>query len=497
MNWDSIDAKVQASKETDLRIITELTQKVNLGDVAAVNKLADIYYKGVLTSTDYEKAVELWGNAAGHGSAYAKMRLGDCYFYGEGKPENEATAISIYTEVLKGDSTLSECICQLGRIHSHGWGVTTDVPKGMNLLEQAWANGFARAATEIAILYQGMERTYDNVISMLKWYQRAAEAGDDKGAYRLGVMYLNGDYGLEESPSMAFKLLMGARTWTSALAYLLTSKCFDVGSDEDVETVYIEARKRADYGNAEIQGEFGYAYQKGTALPQDATLSEEWYHRAIENKHGISAFRLGSAYTFGWDGYSVDYGLAEKYLTIGAELGVTEAMSSLADLYDDHGYSIPDPEVALNSSELAIKWYIEAANNGNMLCALRVGIRLGQKDRFKEACIYYEMAAKSGEKFAYMPLVQCYFDLLNKEGVSVDAKKARKYLSLAIEADDVGAKFGAADYYVGLMYENGISYPVDLAEAVKHYTIAAQKGHSKSKELLPHFKKGLFGWKKV
>jgi TPR repeat protein len=78
-----------------------------------------------------------------------------------------------------------------------------------------------------------------------KWYSKAADQGDSKSQYRLGLM---------------FAFWQGPRTDNAEMA-----KWF---------------RLAADQGDADAQGELGLLYESGHGVPQDYVLAHKWLNLA-------------------------------------------------------------------------------------------------------------------------------------------------------------------------------------------------------------------------
>ncbi len=475
--------------------IQVLVPSASADDLNAICSLAQLVYDGEYAFCDYKIAADLWEYASKRGNANALMKLADCFFMGYGRPEDEAKAFSLFSQVYNAHPDMLHALCQIGRMYVHAWGVQKDVSKGLDILNKAWKAGHPRAATEIGCTYlYNLDRTVENVVTAIKWFQRASDMGDPKGCYQLGSIYLNGDYGAQKNNSLAFNLLMKGRHYSDALSLLLTSECCEVGTKEDVESIAEEAIRRAKYGDASLQSDVGYAYAKGKSLPHDVEQAEKWYSLAVNNGNAHAAFRLGSSYLYGFDGFEKNIEKALKYLSYAAEHGQTYAMSTLGDLYDDlydHDYyDIPYNE----ARELALRWWSVAADAGDGGCASRAASRYESNGQLELALKYYRIAADDDYSSCFMPLARMY---LYGRGCKPDYKAALEYFSKAI-LDSAGMFYkGEVEFHYGEMYENGWGYPQDYEQAVKHYSAAAEAGYSEAKEALSHFKKGLFGWKKI
>lgn len=485
----------QSSQYSNNPSIQSLVSSAKNDDLSAICELAHLVYEGEDASRDYTIAADLWEYAAQKGNYTALLGLADCYFTGNGRPEDEARAFKMFSQVYNDHPEMLHALCQIGRMYVHAWGVPRDITKGLEVLNRAWKAGHSRAATEIGCTYlYNLERTVENVVTAIKWFQRASDMGDPKGCYQLGSIYFNGDYGAQKSNSLAFNLLMKGRHYSDALSLLLTSECCEVGTKEDVNSVVEEAIRRAQYGDADLQSDVGYAYAKGKSLPHDVAQAELWYRLAVKNGNAHAAFRLGSSYLYGFDGFEKNIKNALEYLTYAAEHGQAYAMSTLGDLYDDlydHDfYEIPYSD----AKELALHWWSAAADAGESGCASKAASQYERDGKLDLALKYYLIAAKEEYTSCYMPIARMY---LYGRGCKPDYKAAVEYFSKAV-MDSAGAFYkGEVEFHYGEMYENGWGYPQDYDQAVKHYSAAAEAGYAEAKDALSHFKKGFFGWKKI
>lgn len=469
----------------------------SLGNLKATIFLGTVYSDCVYVKPDVDKAYKLFKYAADKGSTDGLREIGTLYFLGKYFSEDNQKAIEIYSEVLRLNPKDEIAKCQIGRMYGFGWGVNKDITKGIALLQEAWNMGSARAATEIGALYENhLERNVENIKQALKWYQRGAEGWDEKGCYNLGLIYHNGDYGVLKSEKMAHDLLIRGKAFSDALALLISTKGCGLSSDEEYKLLFNEALRRANYGDLDIQSELGYTYAQGKHIERDVEKSIYWYEEAIKGGHCFSAFRLGSNYRFGLDGFPEDKSKAVHYLTMAAEWGHLSSMKSLADLLDDDDYYEMSYE---EKRKKAMYWYEQAAENGDEWAALTCGRRYENGycscDVNQEKAIkYYSISAGKGLDDAYLPLAKLY---LFSEGYK-NFDLALKFIRLAAQKEAIpDYEMGQIQYCIGVMYRDGSGMPSNLEDAYNHFSLGASKGNDDCKEALTHIRKGLFGWKLV
>ena len=151
------------------------------------------------------------------------------------------------------------------------------------LIEAGVSEAKAKAAAEAIPVKEQMATKQD--IAFLK-EEIAAEKGDAKAQYSLGVMY---DLGLgvsEDAPSEAVK-------WF---------------------------RKAAEQGNAEAQVALGHRFREGRGVEKDDREAAKWYRKAAEQGDASSQARLGGMYCRG-EGVPKDFVKAYAWLNLAAAQG--------------------------------------------------------------------------------------------------------------------------------------------------------------------------------
>lgn len=474
--------------------IRQLESDAMAGNLEATYLLGKVYYDGVYYPPNSNKVLGLWEKGAQNGSIDCLRALGDCHFFGFGYEESNEKAMEIYNEVLRKSPNDHQALCQIGRMHGHGWGVTKNISYAIALLEDAWKKGSGRAVTEIGLLYMfDMEKNVENIKEAIKWYQRGAEHGDAKGCYRMGLLYKWGDYGLPESPKMAYQFLFRAKELSDALSLLITSEGCGVASPADMKMLFEEAERRANFGDGELQEALGQAYVRGLGVAVNKELASKWYLRAIENGNTFAEYQYGMKFALGMDGFEKDIQQAYKYLSHAAQAGQSYAMKPLAELLDDE--YIPGLSMEDRNSQM-IYWFERAVENGEEWAAVTLGRKYEngytpvQVDVAK-AINYYQIAADHDIDMVYLSLGKLYMI----PGPTANYKMAHRYLSLAQEKATLDFQIAEIELCYGKMNKDGLGIPKNLEEAHKHFTIAAAKGNADAIEELKHIKKGLFGWK--
>jgi len=239
--------------------------------------------------------------------------------------------------------------------------------------------------------------------------QQAANSGEARAQYDLGIHYLKGD-GVEKDSKSAIKWLKksAGQDFVSAQYKLglLYREGRKVGTDMDQAIEYF--MMAADHGNASAQYMLGDIYQQGDGVEKDLEEAREWFelaagHKfqkaqnalrllakteentaaslAISPKGKIekvkkkpdsqpvdetpqSAYELGMKYLRG-AGVSRSYKTAAKWFSQAAEQGHAESQYQLGEL-------LKKGRGAKRNKKLANKWYRAAAKQGHIKAKKRL-----------------------------------------------------------------------------------------------------------------------------
>ena len=117
--------------------IQQLENDSATGNLEATYLLGKVYFDEIYAAPDADRFIPLWEKGASANNDCLRS-LGDCYFFGSGYPESNEKAIEIYNEVIRRNPNDHWALCQIGRMHGHGWGFPTNIPYSITLLEDAW-----------------------------------------------------------------------------------------------------------------------------------------------------------------------------------------------------------------------------------------------------------------------------------------------------------------------------------------------------------------------
>lgn len=206
--------------------------------------------------------------------------------------------------------------------------------------EKAWVTrlsaeaGDADAMTFLGVMYlRGREGLPEDAAQAMAWFEKAAGAGDNRGAYNLGICHKAGVAG-EPNPAEAY-------TW------------------------FLAAAER---GMADAQEEIGFAHMLGRGAPRDLDAAEAWFAKAANQGSANAAMQVGNVISVRAQetGDSGRMAEAVDWFRKAAEAGETSAQYNLAVLYNN-GDDVPEDFTE------AGYWYERAARNGSAPAQFRLG----------------------------------------------------------------------------------------------------------------------------
>ncbi|KAI8809481.1 hypothetical protein BJ742DRAFT_225661 [Cladochytrium replicatum] len=222
----------------------------------------------------------------------------------------------------------------------------------------AAAGGDAEAQLLVGWAYQngvgGVER--DKGLAAM-WYGKAAELGNPKGMFNIGICYANG-FGVNQNYALAIEWYAKAAEMGHTDALLTLGWSYENGSGVDVDpdkAVYYY-KKAAESGNGTAQFNLAVCYEEGFGVEEDPVKAMYWYERAAEQGDSGAAFLLGVAYENGM-GVDRDPARAIFWYEKAAEAGDAGAMFILGVAYES-GFGVEA------DSQRAFMWFKRAAENG-------------------------------------------------------------------------------------------------------------------------------------
>lgn len=159
-----------------------------------------IYFKGLSTPIDNQKAVEYFEESAELGNQYAKRLLALEYISGKNLEQNIGKGISLLTECADGGDAFS-CY-KLGNLYLQGEIVIQDLNKAEKYLLSVEDNEFTQYA--LGRLYLQKEKY--NIQKAISYFEKSADK-NMWASYQLGILYFFGADGLEKNNEKAMQFL--------------------------------------------------------------------------------------------------------------------------------------------------------------------------------------------------------------------------------------------------------------------------------------------------
>ena len=323
----------------------------------------------------------------------------------------------------------------------------------------------------------------------VKRLEDAAKSGDAKAALQLATMY-NFGIGVSANGDTANALYIKAAELGSAEAmYILGIRCRAESNQRASECTRL-LEKAANPGNARAMYLLAATLKSGPAADTtiSATIADEFVkgldaeqqaaarlnRQAADLGHARAAFDLGSAYLRG-EGVEKNPAEAVAYFRKAAALGHVPAMRRLAELYrSGEGAVAPD-------AGQAVQFYQKAASlgDGEAIIELALMYRHGQyglaKDSAQALRLFRSAASLPRTAWGYeyaagTALAELASMYANGEGVTKDIAEA---IQLCREGADLGN--AAALYELSGMYERGEGVERNVEHAAKLVVMALDK----------------------
>lgn len=254
-----------------------------LGNGEAMDRLGQMYEKGLFVDKDLEQAEDWYYQGANKGSGEAIIHLGDLY----SSEERYDLAFRYYTNVpfLKKD----EVAYKIGEFYRLGKGVDKDLDQAIKYLTKASENvddrdGNSRYHLALAYKEKDMEKeAYDA-------FKEAAGQGHVESMRQIGLMFENGFIGAPDLYS-AYFYYQKAKDH----GYEKVDQDYDRIIEKMVTSDVAEERilSKAIKGNPESQYELGKLYENGIHFLENEDKAWQWYEKAAEGHDGKALIKLG------------------------------------------------------------------------------------------------------------------------------------------------------------------------------------------------------------
>jgi len=178
------------------------------------------------------------------------------------------------------------------------------------------------------------------LLAPILMYRRAAEMGDPKGMYKLGVCYEDGKGGITKDEAKAVEWYQKAAEAGDAAAMCNLGNCYEYGKGglTKGEAKAVEwYQKAAEAGNATAMLNLGRFYYNGQGgLTKDDVQAVVWWRKAAEAGDATAMFKLGVCYEARVGMLTKDEAKALEWYRKAAEAGSSEAVKRLQELGRNH-----------------------------------------------------------------------------------------------------------------------------------------------------------------
>lgn len=249
------EGEVQAEQyfEQALNGFIQLDKDIN--DSKLEYRMGYMFYQGIGTEQDTEKALEYLKKATVKGHTYAEWMIGKIYLE-RGEKED---GINWLKKAAEHENPLAQYT--IGKLYLKGEEVEKDPMKAKKLFQKAAQQEHEYAQYYLGKMYLLGEDTGQNIEEAVKWFEKASENGNQYAQYQLGKIYLTG--------------INGNQNMKKALEWL---------------------KKSAEQNNQYAQYMLGKIYMNGMGVEKNLQESVKWFEKSAEQENGYAQYYLGKIY---------------------------------------------------------------------------------------------------------------------------------------------------------------------------------------------------------
>lgn len=439
---------------------------------------------------EFQLGISLLEDAARQGHVEAMTYLGQALLTPEngGQPA-PSRAERWLNEAIQAGSNDARVI--LGRALVGGQAGLDDLPRGINLLEQAAENNDPLALAQLGALLMDDERVDSQPTIAADYLERGHELGHPWATQQLGAAYLEGR-GVTQAPQRAEELLQNAAAQGQTSAMRLLGEAYLAGDalPSRPERGKELLTKAAQTGDTTAMTTLGEAYLEGT-LEGTPSQGVELLTQAAEQGDDYAMVLLGRAYREG-KGVNRDLQKAKRWLTRAQEAGHESADDALTyvqrDLgaegnidaliaaannghpgaMADLGRAYLDGEGVERDQQQAENWLEQASQAGHAGAAASLGRMYLDQGESERGIDYLKTAVSRGHEGARNDLGEAY---LTGSHAAQDVERGLELLNAAAESGDPHAA-----YVLGNAYQHGKGVGKDAELAERWYQQASEAG---------------------
>lgn len=434
---------------------------------------------------------------AGKGDAESQYQLGKFYL---GKDLKEAGAW--YRKAA--DQGYAKAQAEMGVFNKNGWidGASPAEAKRWWLLAAAQGDADACSSLALDAQRQSLEARIKGNATLqkqfrdeaLRWYTKAAEAGDRGSQFELGEMYNRmNDLG-QSGKTRPYGITDADCDFESAMKWYLKaakSKYPHPGAMYRIGMLYLEGQGVPQNTETAIkwlelgaEGGAGWAsdelvelYRSGKATKRNTTRALELLNKEAERGDGEAHRQLGLMYYYGKE-VTADLSMSFKHL-----LACSEKMTGTWDsrVYNILGQMYDEGKVVPRDLTKAFNYHLDGAMKGSVLSqfsvALAYQVGRGTAINYAKAVQWYRLSADEGFPPAQANLAGIL--MVGNGEVRAEPIEGFKWYKKAAVSGHERAQMGVA-----ISYYTGLGAPKDYVEAYAWANLAAASGKvERSKEL--------------
>lgn len=470
----------------------------------AEETILEWYDDGMRAEADkrYERAAELYRNAADLGYLPAQLAYGKLLEYGRGVKRDPLRAKEYYKSAAAyGEAEAALALYHMLKGEKRYAGGEEDPmyylrvsaalgsPEGQYCLAEAARRGEVGDVSESHIAYL---------------YAESAAAGYEDAAIRAGELCLGGSiHGANEGHARYF--FEKAHTSRAAQRYLHRLKSVETlpppdFTPKDYGAILCDLAQSAesygdnaiafslygtasDLGNVRALFRLGLCYENAVGTMRNAEEAFECYCEAADKGSIEALLQIALCYRYG-RGVRQSDDLAFDYYLRAADRNNARAQYFVGECY-------LNGELCERDLRRAIAYFERAALQGHSDAIERVdalrstmteiynaAVEAQNKGDDAEALRLYVMVAEMGHSAAQCNAGYCY---QTGKGCTKDTKRALYYYRMAYEGGSLVAK-----YNLGICYSRGIGVKLDFDMARRYLTEAKDGGHKAAENLLLH-----------
>ncbi len=251
--------------------------------------------------------------------------------------------------------------------------------------------------------------------------------------------------------------------------YCKIANCYADGNgvSENEEKMFEYYKKAADMGYAEAEAYVGICYLDGNGVNESVLEAINWLKKSAEKGCGLGYCGMADCFLNGY-GVEKDENEAIKLNIKAYEQGLVDVACDIARIYYN-----------LENYRKAIEWYEICINQGDENAKEKIGecyykiaeqYRYGNsEDRHIRAFENYKKATDYGHIHSIYEVGSYYS---NGGDVQIDEAEALKWFTIAAEKGD-----REAQYKLGFYYKNGIAVDQDYERAAEWYRKSAEQDY--------------------